>query len=78
MAESPTVVIGTPDDAIAKLRAIDEASGGIGGVMVMSKEWTSREATRQSYELMACYVFPEFQGAPSGIRAAGWVGRNLP
>lgn len=77
MAQAPNVVIGTLDDAIAKLRAIEEASGGVGGVMLMSKEWASREATLHSYELMARYVFPEFQSALEGTRAADQVARNI-
>lgn len=77
MAQAPTVVIGTPDDAIEKLRTIEADSGGVGGLMVMSKEWASREATLHSYELMARYVFPEFQGALDGIRAADRVARNI-
>lgn len=77
MAQAPNVVIGTPDDAIAKLRTIEADSGGVGGVMLMSKEWASREATLHSYELMARHVFPEFQGALDGITAADQVARNI-
>ncbi len=77
MAQAPTVVIGTPDDAIEKITAIEEASGGIGGLMVMSKEWASREATRHSYELLARHVFPAFQASLEGIKAADEVARNI-
>jgi len=77
MAQAPNVVIGTPDDAIEKIRAIQSDSGGVGGLMVMSKEWASRAATLHSYELMARYVFPEFQEALPGIRAADQVARSL-
>ena len=77
MAQSPTVIVGTPEDAIAKIRAIEEASGGVGGLLIMSKEWASREATHHSYELLARYVFPEFQGALEGVRSADAVARVL-
>lgn len=77
MAQAPNVVIGTPDDAIGKIRAIQADSGGVGGLMVMSKEWASREATLHSYELMARYVFPDFQDALHGIHAADQVARNI-
>jgi limonene 1,2-monooxygenase len=77
MAEAPTVIIGTPDDAIVKIRAIEKASGGVGGLLIMSKEWASLEATRHSYELTARYVFPEFQGALEGVHAAEQVARGV-
>ena len=73
MAQAPTVVVGTPDEAVAKIRAIEEASGGIGGVMFMSKEWASRDATRRSWELIARHVMPEFQGSTEGLRVAASV-----
>jgi len=76
MSQAPTVVVGTPDEAIEKIRAIEEASGGIGGVMFMSKEWASRDATRRSWELIARHVMPEFQGSLKGLRAASEVGET--
>ena len=76
MAQAPNVIIGTPDDAIASIRAIEAESGGVGGLLIMSKEWASRAATLHSYELLARYVFPEFQDALGGIEAADAVGRR--
>ena len=76
MAQAPTVVVGTPDEAVEKVRAIEEASGGIGGLMIMSKEWASRDATRRSWELIARHVMPEFQGSAEGLRVAADVARR--
>ena len=55
------VIIGTPDDAIARIRELQEASGGFGGILGLAHEWASREKTVRSYELFARYVAPQFQ-----------------
>ena len=68
-------VIGTPEQAIAQIaRLVDQSAGGFGAYLVMANEWANREATRHSYELLARYVMPVFQGsaaAPEASRA--WV-----
>ncbi|MGE3073486.1 MAG: LLM class flavin-dependent oxidoreductase [Dehalococcoidia bacterium] len=56
------VIVGTPDDAIAAVKKIQERSGGIGGILGLAHEWTSTEKTLRSYELWARYVAPRFQG----------------
>lgn len=55
------VIVGTPDDAIAAVKKIQERSGGIGGILGLAHEWTSTEKTLRSYELWARYVAPVFQ-----------------
>ncbi len=54
------MILGTPDDAIAKIRELQAASGGFGGYLNMAVDWTTREKTRRSYELFARYVAPVF------------------
>ena len=54
-------IIGTPDDAIARIRELKELSGGFGGILLLAQEWASREATLRSFELWARYVMPAFQ-----------------
>lgn len=56
------VIVGTPDDAIAAVKRIQERSGGIGGILGLAHEWTSTEKTHRSYELWMRYVAPAFQG----------------
>lgn len=56
------VIVGTPDDAVAALKVIQERSGGIGGILGLAHEWTSTEKTHRSFELWARYVAPRFQG----------------
>jgi limonene 1,2-monooxygenase len=63
MIDSGSWVVGTPDDCIAALERFDELSGGYGGLLVMAHEWASREKTLKSYELLARYVMPRFQGS---------------
>jgi limonene 1,2-monooxygenase len=55
-------VIGTPDDAIAWLEAKQEETGGFGGLLLHSPEWTDRHKWERSMEMFARYVMPHFQG----------------
>jgi limonene 1,2-monooxygenase len=56
------VIVGTPDDAVAAVKVIQERSGGIGGILGLAHEWANTEKTHRSYELWARYVAPRFQG----------------
>ena len=67
-------VIGTPDDAIRQLERLEQQSGGFGTFLVFGHEWADREATFKSYELLARYVMPHFQGQLDPIRSSyDWV-----
>jgi len=57
-----TVIVGTPEDAIATLEKAREETGGFGGLLVLGHEWTNREKVLHSYELLARYVVPHFRG----------------
>src|SRR5439155_13012827 len=70
MVERGLWCIGTPDDLIAMVRRLDERSGGFGGLMIQATEWASREQVFRSYELIARYVMPEFQGSLINLRAS--------
>lgn len=68
MAARGGVIVGTPDDAIARINeAIEASGGGFGGMLLLAHEWASREKILRSYELMARYVAPHFQGAVEQI-----------
>jgi limonene 1,2-monooxygenase len=57
-------IVGTPDDAIKRINEVIEMSGGgFGGMLVLAHEWASREKTLKSYEMLARYVMPKFQGS---------------
>ncbi|MDQ3699712.1 MAG: LLM class flavin-dependent oxidoreductase [Chloroflexota bacterium] len=74
MADSGSWIVGTPDDCVAGLQRYQEVTGGFGCVLLWAHEWASREATLRSYELLARYVMPCFQGSLIGVRAsAGWA-----
>lgn len=55
-------VIGTPDDAIAWIERKLAETGGFGGVMLTTHEWTDRAKLARSLELFARYVMPHFRG----------------
>jgi len=60
--EDGFAVIGTPDDAIAKIQSLVDASGGFGTFLFFGHDWASPEATKHSFELFAQYVMPHFTG----------------
>ncbi len=76
MMERGAWVVGTPDDAIAVIERLQVQSGGFGGVMVFAQEWGDTAATHRSYELLARYVLPHFQGALDGLAASNAVARS--
>jgi limonene 1,2-monooxygenase len=72
------VIVGTPDDAIAAVKKIQERSGGIGGILGLAHEWTSTEKTHRSYELWMRYVAPVFQGQLSVMTEnRDWIETNI-
>ncbi|MDX1690390.1 MAG: LLM class flavin-dependent oxidoreductase [Acidimicrobiia bacterium] len=76
LAGRPTVVIGTPDDAVEKLGALLDATGA-GGLLLTTKEWAGRREILDSYELFARHVIPALTGLPAGPRAADAAARRL-
>ena len=79
MNASGFAVIGTVEDAIAQIERLVEQSGGFGTFLNMAHEWAPTAATRHSYELMARYVFPRFQGsAVSTETSRDWAAENRP
>ncbi|MGH6955724.1 MAG: LLM class flavin-dependent oxidoreductase, partial [Caulobacteraceae bacterium] len=73
----PMAVVGTPDDAAAKIQALVDQSGGFGCFLFMAHNWADWAATRHSYELFARYVAPRFQSLNVGREASmAWVKEN--
>ncbi|MBM3224310.1 MAG: LLM class flavin-dependent oxidoreductase [Candidatus Tectomicrobia bacterium] len=62
MADAGHWIVGTPDDCAAGIQRLAERSGGYGGFLVQTIDWAPREAMLRSYELLARYVMPQFQG----------------
>ena len=61
-------IIGTPDDAIAQIERLQAETGGFGGLMLTTHEWTGTEKLRRSLELFARYVMSHFRGHTRGYR----------
>ena len=62
--------VGTPDDLIDTIKRLDESSGGFGGLLIQAAEWGTREQVLHSYELVARYVMPQFQGSLVNMQAS--------
>ena len=74
MAEAGSWIVGTPDDCIEAISRLQEQSGGFGGFLVQTVDWAPREKMLRSYELMARYVMPQFQGTvASTIASNQWA-----
>ncbi len=55
-------IVGTPEDAIAWIERKQAETGGFGGLMLTTHEWTDTPRLRRSLELFARYVIPHFRG----------------
>ena len=63
LVESGMAAIGTPEDVIKQVEALWGASdGGFGCFLITDHSWAPFEAKLKSYEMIARYVFPHFQG----------------
>jgi limonene 1,2-monooxygenase len=70
-------IIGTPDEAIATIKRLQEVTGGFGCLLNLANDWTTPENTLRSYQLMARYVVPEFQDSLTWPkRTHEWTLRN--
>ena len=61
--ESGIGAIGTPDDVINQIETLwKQSNGGFGAYLMMAHDFANPQATKRSYELVAQYVMPVFQG----------------
>ena len=73
MTENGAWCVGTPDDLIETIKRVDAESGGFGGFLIQATEWGTREQVLHSYELVARYVMPHFQGSIESLdRSQVW------
>ena len=78
LATQPGVAIGTPDDAVAAIEEVLEASGGVGGILINHREWARTTGRmRRSYELFARHVMPRFQGQARRRTASSGRGKGI-
>jgi limonene 1,2-monooxygenase len=52
------------------IKRLAEQSGGFGGFLVQTVDWSPREKMLHSYELLARYVMPQSQGTAFGTAAS--------
>ncbi len=72
-------VIGTVEDAINQVERLRKQSDGFGTFLFMGHEWADTAPTRHSYELIARYVAPQFQGTSRTLTASrDWAAENRP
>ncbi len=57
------IVVGTPDDAIAQIRRLQEKQGEFGCFLQLAHNWANFEATKKSYDLWQRHVTPVINGA---------------
>ncbi|HUA35560.1 MAG TPA: LLM class flavin-dependent oxidoreductase [Candidatus Binataceae bacterium] len=62
MSDYGGAIFGTPDDAIEGIAKMQKLAGGFGTVLCFAHDWVPREKQLKSYELLARYVMPRFQG----------------
>lgn len=63
-------VIGTPDDLIEAIEAMQRTTGGFGVVLGFAHDWANRDNTRRSWDMVARYVIPAINGALRPMRAS--------
>ncbi len=77
MIDTGMAVIGTPQDAAERIQQLVEESSGFGAFLFMDHNWAPWAAKKRSYELVARYVFPQFQALNVNRQASmDWVRGN--
>jgi limonene 1,2-monooxygenase len=61
-------IIGDPDYCVHRIKGLQEVTGGFGGLLMVTVEWTSTQKWYRSLELFARYVMPQFKGRLRGIQ----------
>lgn len=62
LIERGEAVIGTPDDAIAQIRRLEQKVPDFGCLLLFDKNWASTEHKKRSLEMVMRYVLPEING----------------
>jgi limonene 1,2-monooxygenase len=69
--------IGTPQDLVETIKRLEADSGGFGGLMIQHVDWATREQVMHSFELIARYVKPQFQGSLTSLGASQAAAERL-
>ena len=77
MVDNGTWIIGDPDDCIAGIERLQELTGGFGKFMMRVEDWAPRDKSHRSYELLARYGMPYFQGSLKGSQTSNqWASQR--
>ena len=77
LIERREVVVGTPDDAIAQIRRLEEKVPDFGYLLLLDKNWTRDDHKRRSLEMLSRYVLPEINNVNANRqRSFDWVGSH--
>jgi limonene 1,2-monooxygenase len=77
LIKAGVIVVGTPDDAIAQLRRLQEKQGEFGCFLQLAHNWANFEHTKKSYELWQRHVTPVINKANVGREEAfAWARDN--
>jgi limonene 1,2-monooxygenase len=77
MIQSGNAVIGTPEDAIAQIKRLENKQGEFGAFLQLAHNWASFDNTIKSYELWAEHVAPVFKNANASRQASyDWTMSN--
>ncbi|PTD19985.1 LLM class flavin-dependent oxidoreductase [Sphingomonas fennica] len=73
LIERQEIVVGTPDDAIAQIRRLEEKVPDFGCLLLLEKNWSAPHHLRRSLEMFARYVLPEINGDNQArVRSFDW------
>jgi limonene 1,2-monooxygenase len=77
LIDSGFAVVGTPDDAVAQIKRLQQQSGGFGCFLNMATSWADWPATKNSVELIARYVMPQVNNLNTNRMASeDWLRHN--
>lgn len=70
-------IIGTPDDAVARIRELERQSGGFGTILLLAHDCASPARTLASYELFARNVLPTLRDENRGrVESLEWFHKH--
>jgi limonene 1,2-monooxygenase len=77
LIEREEVVVGTPDDAIAQIRRLEQKVPDFGCLLILDKNWAATPHKKHSLELLARYVLPAINGDNiNRVRSFDWAREN--
>lgn len=77
LMERGEVVVGTPDDAIAQIKRLEQKVPDFGTLLLFDKNWADTADKQRSLELMMRYVLPAINGDnASRQKSFDWQGQH--